>query len=81
MGVAGVTVGSVYVMRYIKLFVTALGVVFTSVSMFLQISDDSPLVFSGAYCQYNPLNCPLARDDNGLFKPCAGIYILKSIYI
>lgn len=37
-----------------------------------RISDDSELMFEGPYCQYNPLNCPIARDDNGEFKPCAG---------
>lgn len=40
--------------------------------MIAQISEDSSLLFSGPYCQYNPLNCPLARDDSGAFKPCAG---------
>ncbi|XP_064385860.1 integrin beta-1-like isoform X2 [Halichondria panicea] len=37
-----------------------------------QISQESELVFQGSYCQYNPLNCPIARDDSGQFKPCAG---------
>ena len=38
-----------------------------------QIGDGSPLKFSGAYCQFNPLSCPQARDDKGVFKPCAGM--------
>ena len=37
-----------------------------------RISEESELVFQGPYCQYNPLNCPIARDDSGQFKPCAG---------
>ena len=37
-----------------------------------RISNDTDLVFQGPYCQYNPLSCPVARDDNGEFKPCAG---------
>ncbi len=44
-----------------------------------KISQESELVFQGSYCQYNPLNCPIARDDSGQFKPCAGEENTKSI--
>ena len=37
-----------------------------------QTEEDPSLRYEGPYCQFNPQNCPLARDANGNFRPCAG---------
>ena len=33
--------------------------------------SDSSVRYQGEYCQYDPSDCPVGRDENGDFAPCA----------
>lgn len=36
--------------------------------------SNSLLRYEGEYCQYDPRDCPVGRDDNGLLVPCSSEY-------